>query len=109
VQVGIDIFVAWVDLPSELNSLLEQQSSPELTLTMVSNRGQLCYPDGADAPVLTDHYRCRFESLDGTTAVATESLIGLLSRLAAIGLPFVKTEGLFTFDGVPGFSLGQGQ
>jgi isocitrate dehydrogenase len=109
VQVGIDVFVAWIDSASQLISMLEQQSSPELTLTMVSNRGQLCYPDGADAPVLTDHYRCRFETPGGTTAVATEALIALLSRLAAGGLPFVKTEGLFTFDGVAGFSLGQGQ
>jgi isocitrate dehydrogenase len=109
VQVGIDVFVAWIDSASQLISILEQQSSPELTLTMVSNRGQLCYPDGADAPVLTDHYRCRFETPGGTTAVATEALIALLSRLAAGGLPFVKTEGLFTFDGVAGFSLGQGQ
>jgi isocitrate dehydrogenase len=76
---------------------------------MVSNRGQLCYPDGADAPVLTDHYRCRFEAPDGTSVVTTPALIALLSELAAVGLPFVKTEGLFNFDGAPGFSLGQGQ
>jgi isocitrate dehydrogenase len=109
VQVGIDVFVAWLGTPPDLLAALEEQSTAELKLTMVSNRGQLCYPDGADAPVLTDHYRCRFESRDGTAPVATESLIALLSRLAAAGLPFIKTEGLFTFDGAPGFSLGQGQ
>jgi isocitrate dehydrogenase len=33
----------------------------------------------------------------------------LLRRLAEAGVDFVKTEHLFTFDGEPGFSLGQGQ
>jgi isocitrate dehydrogenase len=35
--------------------------------------------------------------------------VALLGRLASNGLPFLKTEGLYTFDGTPGFSLGQGQ
>jgi isocitrate dehydrogenase len=109
VQVGIDVFVAWLDEPSRLIEALKGQESPDLKLAMVSNRGQLCYPDGADAPVLTDHYRCRFQSPGGTAAVGTDALLALLSRLAAVGLPFVKTEGLFTFDGTAGFSLGQGQ
>jgi isocitrate dehydrogenase len=108
VQVGIDVFLAWLDEPSRLIADLKGQETSDLKLVMVSNRGQLCYPDGADAPVLTDHYRCRFQSPDGA-AVDTDSLLELLGKLAAVGLPFVKTEGLFTFDGVPGFSLGQGQ
>ena len=109
VQVGIDVFLAWLDEPSRLIAGLKGQETSDLKLVMVSNRGQLCYPDGADAPVLTDHYRCRFQSPDGSAAVDTDSLLELLGKLAAVGLPFVKTEGLFTFDGVPGFSLGQGQ
>ena len=76
---------------------------------MVSNRGQLCYPGDDVAPVFTDHYRCRFQRGDGTAEVDTASLISLLSSLLDEGLPFIQTEGLFTFDGVAGFSLGQGQ
>jgi isocitrate dehydrogenase len=41
--------------------------------------------------------------------VTHDQIIELLRRLVGAGLPFIKTEGLFTFDGQPGFSLGQGQ
>jgi isocitrate dehydrogenase len=60
------------------------------------------------AAAFTDHFRCRFEGSPGA-AIPTEALLGLLAKLAADGLPFVKTEGLFTFDGIAGFSLGQGE
>ena len=36
-------------------------------------------------------------------------VVELLRRLAAAGIPFIKTEQLYLFDGRPGFSLGQGQ
>jgi isocitrate dehydrogenase len=109
VQVGIDVFVSWLDAPAELIELLKGQETTELELSMISNRGQLCFPGGAGAPVLTDHYRCRFQVRGGISAVETKSLIALLGGLASVGLPFVQTEGLFTFDGVQGFSVGQGQ
>ena len=35
--------------------------------------------------------------------------IELLGNLADLGVDFVKTEHLYHFDGVPGYSLGQGQ
>ena len=33
----------------------------------------------------------------------------ILDAALDAGIDFVKTEHLYTFDGVPGFSLGQGQ
>jgi isocitrate dehydrogenase len=33
----------------------------------------------------------------------------LQKRLARAGIDFIKTEHLCTFDGEPGYSLGQGQ
>jgi isocitrate dehydrogenase len=109
VQVGIDVFVEWTKQPDELIEILKQQNSAVLELAMVSNRGQLCFPGDDAAPVITDHYRCRFQSPEDGLAVSTEATIELLSGLLATGLPFIKTEGLFSFDGLPGYSLGQGQ
>ena len=37
------------------------------------------------------------------------SVAVLLAKLADGGIDFVKTEHLMTFDGEPGYSLGQGQ
>lgn len=108
-QVGLDVFVDWSGTVDELLKLLEQQLAPKLQLVMVSNRAQLVYPVEQASEPSTTHFRCRFQAPDPTSLVATETLIGLLSRLSAAGLPFIKTEGLFTFDGEPGFSVAQGQ
>jgi isocitrate dehydrogenase len=35
--------------------------------------------------------------------------MALLDRLTRAGIDWVKTEGLYRFDGEPGYSLGQGQ
>ena len=40
---------------------------------------------------------------------ARAEIIGLLKRIDGLGLEFIKTENLCTFDGQPGYSLGQGQ
>jgi isocitrate dehydrogenase len=65
------------------------------------------YPDGAPETLCVDAYRCRFLGTDG--AVSVQEVIALLERVAAAGHPFIKSEGLFTFDGEPGFTKGQGQ
>jgi isocitrate dehydrogenase len=40
----------------------------------------------------------------------TKAMIAeLLARMAGRGIDFIKTEHLFTIDGKPGYSLGQGQ
>jgi isocitrate dehydrogenase len=109
VQVGIDVFVEWTKQPDELIEMLKEQNTSVLELAMVSNRGQLCFPGGDDAPVITDHYRCRFQSPNDGQQVSTEAVLELLGGLLGAGLPFIQTEGLFSFDGVAGYSLGQGQ
>ena len=107
-QIGIDVFI---DLPGaspeELGKKLETLSGDSLKLDMVSNRGQKVYPKGIPETLCVDHWRCRFTGVNGT--VETQETIELLSRLAGADLPFIKTEGLFAFDGEPGFTRGQGQ
>lgn len=107
-QMGVDVFVEWTDEPSVLIQRLQANAGSELALTAVSNRGQLVFPGEPPSSILTDSYRCRFEAPEGSNA-STETLLRLLGSLARAGLPFLKTEGLFTFDGVPGFSVAQGQ
>jgi isocitrate dehydrogenase len=47
------------------------------------------------------------ETKGGT--LTKQQVINLLSRFEENGLDFIKTEHLYTFDGTPGFQLGQGQ
>jgi isocitrate dehydrogenase len=106
--VGLDVFVESRQPVEELAKALEDNASP-LELVMITNRGQKVYPGGIPETFCVDHWRCRFQAAQATSAVSIEEVISLLGRLAAAGIPFIKTEGLFTFDGQPGFSLGQGQ
>ncbi len=108
-QAGIDVFVEWD--PNDVESLakgLEECAGPDFRLLMITNRGQKVYPGGAPETFCVDHWRCRFEGND-SDIVTTSELVSLLGKLDRAGIPFIKTEGLFRFDGKPGYSLGQGQ
>lgn len=109
VQVGIDVFVDWTGPAEQLGRTVEQVAGPDLRLVMVTNRGQKVYPDGLPETFCVDHWRCRFQPNRPDVSFTTDAAIGLLGRLDRAGLAFIKTEGLYTFDGVPGYSLGQGQ
>jgi isocitrate dehydrogenase len=57
-----------------------------------------------------DVYRCRFQIPEGTPgSVSNKSITALMDRVTDVGVEFVKMEGLYNFDGKPGFSRGQGQ
>jgi isocitrate dehydrogenase len=106
--VGVDLFVDWTQGPKPLGDKLTQVLVQPFTLAMVTNRGVKVYPDGAPETFCVDHYRCRFlleTGIKGSAALVAE----LMMRVAQSGFDVVKTEGLYTFDGEPGFSLGQGQ
>jgi isocitrate dehydrogenase len=106
-QVGLDVFVEWTGPVEELAGRLRAAAPEGARLDMITNRGQKVWPDGLPETFCVDHWRCRF--LGDAGAMSPRAGVELLGALAAAGLPFVKVEGLFTFDGEPGFSLGQGQ
>ncbi len=108
-QVGIDVFVDWEGTPDELGHKLEACAGQDTKLVMVTNRGQKVYPGGIPETFCVDHWCCRFQAPREGDLLSASVCLGLMARLVAAGLPFIKSEGLFTFDGVPGFSLGQGQ
>ena len=60
------------------------------------------YPGGFKETFCTDHWRCRF--IFGSGQVVThDQIIGLLGDSPSDGLDFIKTENLYTFDGVKGY------
>ncbi|MFP5461564.1 MAG: NADP-dependent isocitrate dehydrogenase [Gammaproteobacteria bacterium] len=105
--VGVDVFVDAVCEPDELASRLLPAAGEDFTLQMITNRGVKVWPGGMPETNCTDHWRCRFL---GKGRHATHAgVIGLMSRLQAAGIDFIKTEHLCDFDGVPGFAAGHGQ
>ncbi|MFY9551037.1 MAG: NADP-dependent isocitrate dehydrogenase [Thermoanaerobaculia bacterium] len=109
VGVGVDVYVAWPSRDTDaLAEKLQPLAGPQFQLTMITARGIKVWPNGLPETVRSDQSRCRFLAANGG-AVAGSEVVGLLSRLDAAGLGFVKTEGLFSFDGERGYSLGQGE
>jgi isocitrate dehydrogenase len=109
--VGIDVFLDWTNGSAEqLGKIMEGFSTDALKLKMISNRGVKVYPDGLPETFCTDHWRCRFVSdPQKLTPITHLQVIDLLTRVNQAGLDFIKTEHLYTFDGVRGYSLGQGE
>jgi isocitrate dehydrogenase len=112
--VGVDVFVEWDELkrdPEELARKLLQANGDGLELTMITNRGTKVWPHGFPETFCTDHWRCRFErpAGHGQHAITHTQITNLLARIAATRIDFIKIENLCTFDGKPGYSLGQGQ
>ncbi|HWS76590.1 MAG TPA: isocitrate/isopropylmalate family dehydrogenase, partial [Quisquiliibacterium sp.] len=105
--VGVDVFVDAVCAPDELASRLLPVAGEDFTLQMITNRGVKVWPGGMPETHCTDHWRCRFLG-EGRHATHAE-VIGLMSRLEAAGIDFIKTEHLCDFDGIPGFAAGHGQ
>jgi isocitrate dehydrogenase len=108
--VGVDVFFHWRgDKPATLAQHLQLTDGDGLRLTMISNRGLTVWPNAASDAFLADHWRCRFEASTPTGRVTHQQIIRLLSRVADAGYDFIKTENLCTFDGIPGYAMGQGQ
>src|SRR6056297_2550152 len=106
--IGVDIFVYWE--PENANLLaerLQEAAGEKLKLTMITNRGTKVWPNGHPETFCTDHWRCRFKSVNGRTNQM--EIIELLRSLTRYTVDTIKTENLYSFDTKPAFSLGQGE
>jgi isocitrate dehydrogenase len=106
--VGIDVFAHHGGETDALAEQLQGAAGDLFELAMITNRGVKVWPGGLPETFCTDHWRCRFMAKNGA-ALTLADTVSLMGRLVEAGVPFIKTEQLFTFDGEPGYSLGQGQ
>lgn len=107
--VGVDIFLHFRErdanlLASELNKAV----AGKLVLSMITNRGTKVWPEGFPETFCTDHWRCRFKNSNGEP-VSYADVIVTMQAVNAHGLEIIKTENLYTFDGVAGYTAAQGQ
>lgn len=107
--VGVDAFLHWRDRdPNALADKIKHVRAGKMGLTMLTNRGVKVWPNGNPATFCTDHWRARFKSLEMEPSQPAD-VLDVLTQLHQLGVDVVKTENLYTFDGEPGFTLGQGQ
>lgn len=108
--IGVDIFLH--ERNPDANSLgarVEKAAAGgPLGLKMISNRGLKVYPNGLKETFCTDHWRCRFQTRDESTA-SPEAVWTMMKKMTDAGLDVIKTENLYLFDGEKGYTLGQGQ
>jgi isocitrate dehydrogenase len=107
--VGLDVFLDWTGgAAAQLGPPLETLAG-DLRLQSISNRGVKVYPGDLPGFVYSDLWNCRFMGTQSGSAVTHAQTVALQQRLAGAGYDIVKTEGLYTFDGQRGYSLGQGE
>ncbi|MBS1598353.1 MAG: NADP-dependent isocitrate dehydrogenase [Bacteroidetes bacterium] len=107
--IGVDVFVHWGGSdPNVLAGIVQKINTKDVTLSMITNRGIKVWPEGFPETFCTDHWRCRFKQTEGM-AMNKDHIIQLLSAASQAGIDAIKTENLYSFDGKPAFSLGQGQ
>jgi len=108
--VGVDVFLDWTrGSANDLGDALSKLRVEGVKLTMISNRGVKVWPGGHSETFCSDHWRCRFLPESEGGKVAHSQIVSLLGRIVNEGYDFIKTEGLYTFDGERGYSLDQGE
>ncbi len=109
--VGVDIFLDWDEEkrdPNALGAKLKDIDVDGLKLSIITNRGVKVYPEGHPETFCSDHWRCRFMKEDGLV-VKHDQILNLMQEVHQLGLDFIKTENMYTFDGERGYSLAQGE
>ncbi|MEO1617736.1 MAG: NADP-dependent isocitrate dehydrogenase [Planctomycetota bacterium] len=108
--IGVDVFLDW-DCdnrdPEVLAKKLHAAETDHLKLRLITNRGVKVYPEGMDETFRTDHWRCRFRSSQDDLPYG--EVLKLMTQITEGEMDIIKTENLCTFDGQPGFSMGQGE
>lgn len=108
---GVDVFIDWDEEgrdPNVIGDRLRQANANGLQLHLITNRGVKVFPEGLRETFCTDHWRCRFKTADGSS-ITHWDVLDLLRQIKDLGFDFIKTEHLYTFDGVRGYSLAQGE
>jgi len=106
---GVDLFVHWNGTDAnELAAMLSPLDTDHISLSMITNRGLKVWPNGFPETFCTDHWRCRFKPTEGFS-MRKSDIIALLAKSEEHHIDTIKTENLYSFDGVEAYSLGQGQ
>ena len=87
---------------------LRQANASGLQLQLMTNRGVKVFPAGMKETFCTDDWRARFAMAD-QSVVSHAQILDLLDQVGKLGFDFIQTANLYTFDGVRGYSLAQGE
>ena len=121
--IGFDLFIDWQEEFDELLAMLKQMESEKLEVKMISAKGLLLWPL-IDKHMMPNYLKgltvLRFigkgitgkssnEIIDASKSISHQDIIEMLVVLERKKIDFVKYEGLYLFDGAPGYTSGQGE
>ncbi len=116
--VGVDVFIDWNGEgrdPNAIGAGLSAATGDKMYLKMITNRGVKVYPDGLPETFCTDHWRCRYASVEakpdpyGKYVVSSQNIIDLQQHIMDAGFDIIKTENLYFVNDERAYSLGQGE
>jgi len=101
--VGLDAFIEYNGKADDLAAKVNAVMPAGMTLSLISNRGVKCWPNGSSGTFCTDHWCARIKGQG-----SNDALLATLRGLYSAGLEVVKTENLYSFDGKDGFTAAAG-
>jgi isocitrate dehydrogenase len=106
--VGVDVYVYADESAEKLQKRAISVKTDKLYLTFISNRGVRIYPEGLPETFCIDQWRLRFLPIQENASCTMQDILEILSLLEKKGFDITKTEHLYLFDGVPGYSSAYG-
>lgn len=106
--VGVDIFIYSKDKASTFLKKMRSLNPIPFQLQMISNRGVRIWPEGHPETFCIEQYRCRFVHKNHKSTATLREVVYLLDHITQSGYDVIKTENLYTFDGVAGYSSAEG-
>lgn len=107
-RVGVDININWDHSAEHLAESVMPCIPDGLELKMISNRGTKVWPAGQSETFCADNWRLRFKGANDRT-IKTSEVIDLMDRLNQADINVTKMIMLHNFDGVPGYTVAQGE
>jgi isocitrate dehydrogenase len=107
-RVGVDIGVNWGTTVEKLVEKVKPCLTENIELVMISNRGTKVWPHGNPETFCSDNWRLRFKGKDGQTIRSSE-VLQLMKNMNDEDLNFTNAIMLHNFNGVPGFTVAQGE
>lgn len=99
--VGCDFYLYSHERVDLLVKKIKELALAPFILTLITNRGVEVWPHQAEETILVDQFRLRFEREEGVTPLAISKLYG---EMIAAKLDVIRTENLYTFNGVKTYS-----
>src|SRR5690606_4060401 len=97
--IGVDAFIEFTGKADVLAERVKPALAAGLDLSILTNRGVKCWPNGSPGTFTTDHWCARILG-----KADTAKLVETLQKLDKAGVAVVKTENLYSFDGKDGFT-----